>query len=116
MQFVVYEARMNQPVLDGEGKVKSTVRDELSSYWKANPERYEPPPDIPPNVEHLWECFIELDRHREVNEYGVRPLSPQIIDSTARLLDWELEPHEVRALYSIDHVYRNPPKKVEEES
>lgn len=114
MQFVAYEHRMNQPVLDGEGKVKSTVRDELNAHWRRYPERYEPPPDVPDNIVYLWEYFTELDRHREVNEFGVRPLSPQLIDSTARLMDWELEPHEVRALYSIDSAYRNPPKKGDE--
>lgn len=104
MEYVAYEARMNTPVLDKEGGVKGCVRDELKVLWQKQPERYEPPPEVPPEVEHLWHWYLEL---RGACGESIEWSS---IDAWARRMDIEPEPHEVSALLAIDAKYRSPKK------
>ncbi|MBY0431698.1 MAG: hypothetical protein K2Q10_10910 [Rhodospirillales bacterium] len=60
------------------------------------------PPDLPPQVEHLWSWYAELESGRGGSGFGPQPLSYADIDAWARLMSVRPSPWEVLALRRID--------------
>ena len=49
-----------------------------------------------------------------MSEFGLAPLGYATVEAWARLMDVEVEPHEVEALMVLDAVMRNPEAPKEE--
>ena len=67
-----------------------------------------PPCELPECLEHLLHWSAQLDREREYDDRGARPLRSVTLDTCARLRGWTLTPMEVDALFLLDDVKRFP--------
>lgn len=65
-------------------------------------------PDIPEEIEYLWDWFQELERVRGVTEAGLCPIGYTEIDAWRRLTGRVLRPHEVEGLVVLDLATRFP--------
>lgn len=72
-------------------------------------------PEMPEQLEYLWGWFCELSAGRGEGMSGAAPLTYASIDAWSRLTDTAIAPHEVRAIFELDVVTRNPSFGVEKE-
>lgn len=62
-------------------------------------------PEIPPQMEHLWEWFLELHGARGYGHNGPQPISYGEIEAWASLCNKEPSQWEVKLLRRLDNIY-----------
>lgn len=65
-------------------------------------------PELPEDLEYLWNWYCEISAGRGEGMNGPAPLSYVSIDAWSRLTDTEIAPHEVRAIFWLDAISRHP--------
>lgn len=71
---------------------------------RRQPELY--PPPIPPNLEHVWMWFLQLNRQRSNNGFALSPLSYTDIVAWCILTQTRTRPWEIDLILKIDSLYR----------
>ena len=62
-------------------------------------------PELPPDAEHIWQWFLDLNSARGSNGFGVNPISYQDIAAWSSLTGTIVRPSEVAALKALDAVW-----------
>jgi hypothetical protein len=70
--------------------------------------------ECPEELEYLASWAFQLAGRSGVGMDGPAPLSYSQVEAWSRLLDIEVEPHEVAALMELDAAIRNPDPPAEE--
>lgn len=65
-------------------------------------------PEFPEPMRYLWDWYHELAAGRGVGMSGLLPIAYQDIDAWSRLTGHAVTPVEVRALMTLDAVFRHP--------
>jgi hypothetical protein len=65
-------------------------------------------PDMPEALDYLWSWFQRLHLARRAGMAGLERLAFLDIDAANRLLEWQILPHEVDALFRLDLVTLYP--------
>lgn len=63
------------------------------------------PVDFPPEAEHIWRYWIELNKARQSNGFGINTISWLELDAWSRMTNTDLEPWEINAIFDIDAEY-----------
>jgi len=65
-------------------------------------------PERPEVLDYLWDWFCALNLSRGAGMHGLERLTYPGIESWARLMRCDIQPHEVDALMQIDVAYLYP--------
>jgi hypothetical protein len=114
MHYVAWSAKMNTPIKTG-----GTLRDNLEvAATRGNmvARRMLIGPARPIALEYLWSWFMELRVGAGQGFNGIAPLTWTELDAWARLTQTRPYPHEVKALFSLDLIARNPESSEEKKT
>lgn len=71
------------------------------------------PPEVPPNVEHVWHWFHDISSQRRT---GPEALAWSEIEAWARLTATDLLPREAQMLIAMDRAYIRAVRKEQREN
>jgi hypothetical protein len=97
---------MNQPVATG-----GVLRDHLevaAGYGNTVAQAMLKGPECPPAFEYLWIWYMELRVGAGEGLNGIAPLTWTEVESWSHLTRTLPYPHEIKALFQLDLVARNP--------
>jgi hypothetical protein len=106
MRYCAWNSRMNVPMKTG-----GTMRDNLEqAAERGNPVaiRLLRAPRQSIALEYLWSWFLEIRVGAGQSLSGIAPLTWTEVDAWARCAKTRPYPHEIKALFSLDIVARDP--------
>lgn len=69
------------------------------------PKEYQNPPELPKELEYLWEWFCELNEGRGSNGFAISPLSYTEILNWCHLSHSKMDPWEIKLIKKLDKLF-----------
>jgi hypothetical protein len=104
LTFAEFEFKLLQ-VVDGEKSLKDHL-EQIEATTGVTPAELMNPVELPPELEHVWNWFIELSNSRPAGFSGLEPISFPLIESWMRTTGVAPTRFEVNTIRLIDDVYR----------